>query len=469
MRVFPMRVLLAFGLVLALLAGPSASAHAASPKKGAERAVRKALSKERLGSTKVRCRRAGRTRFNCSWRGARRSQAATTCSGRHRVRRSGRRWRARRLSRRCATSPTPAGPAYHAPLPARAPSPRPATPKPRPAVKPPVPASPGAPKLFGFTDNSATNKAVNPVQSATLMRRAGANSHRVAFDWRWAEPSKDDYHFEIYDEIYREALARGVKPMFTIMFAPSWALESGVDCNQYRQDCTYPPGRAYDGEWRQIMHKLAERYPKAAGIEIWNEPNLTYFWKPRPDVARYTELLRQAYREVKAVAPALPVIAGGFNNRQYTRDGHVSLQDFVRGVYASGGRNSMDAIGVHPYSEGLDPAVMLRSLDQVRSVRNQFGDTAKPLWVTEVGLSTRGATKLSVTETQQAAGVVDAMRRLSAMSDVKAVYLYNLIEEQRWGADDYEAGFGLLRRDLQPKRAYCAVAAERGVSGACSH
>ena len=41
---------------------------------------------------------------------------------------------------------------------------------------------------------------------------------------------------------------------------------------------------------------VAQRYPEAAAIEIWNEPNVHWFWRPRPDPARYTELLVEALR-----------------------------------------------------------------------------------------------------------------------------------------------------------------------------
>ncbi len=316
------------------------------------------------------------------------------------------------------------------------------------------------PRLFGFSDNAATAKLVTPARGADLMKGAGANAHRITFDWRWAEPRPDEYHFEIYDEIYRAELRRGIKPVFTILFAPSWALERGVTCNQYREDCTFPPGRAHDDQWREIVRKLAERYPRAGGFEIWNEPNLTYFWKPRPDAARYTELQRQAYREIKAAAPRVPVVAGGFNNIQSATGGHVPLADFVRGVYSAGGRESMDAIGVHPYPEGVDPDLMSRSLDQVREVMRSARDR-RPLWVTEVGLSTTKGPELGTDEAGQAAGVPEAVRRLAAMHDVEAVFLFNLVDGHASSVPGSD-GFGVLHADLRRKPAYCALAKLRG-------
>jgi polysaccharide biosynthesis protein PslG len=310
-------------------------------------------------------------------------------------------------------------------------------------------------------------RIVSPEVDAELTKRVGANVVRVSFDWRWAEPQKDQYGFTPYDQIYNAMLAKGVRPMFTLLFSPWWTWDEGVTCDQWREDCTYPPAPEHYAELQEIAGMLAKRYPQAAGIEIWNEPNLTWFWKPRPDPRRYTELLKQAYRGIKAANPAMPVAAGGFSNNQVTADGHISLADFTRAVYENGGKDYMDAIAFHPYPWALDDQKVLKSFADVRGVREAFGDGQKPLWVTETGVSTTGTdSRFVFSEQQQADRLVSLYRTIKAMPDVGMIFIHTLIES---GTDplNFGVGYGVLHRDLRPKPAYCALARERASGYTC--
>jgi hypothetical protein len=295
---------------------------------------------------------------------------------------------------------------------------------------------------------------------AELNRRAGANVERVTFDWRWAEPNPGAYNLGVYDQMYRSMRARGIRPIFILLFAPWWAWDPGVQCQQWTQNCMYPPSAAHFADAGRMAALLATRYPEAAGIEVWNEPNLSAFWKPQPDVLAYTGLLKATYSAVKNANPSMPVISGGFNNAMDTTGPRISLADFTGAVYALGGKDYMDAIGFHPYPLSLDHRLLDISFKQVRDIRHNFNDDAKPLWVTEVGLTTTDPNR-PLTEAQQAGGLVDLYRTLRAMPDVKTIVFHTLIDV---GNDpfDPETGYGVLRSDLSPKPAYCALAAAAG-------
>jgi hypothetical protein len=331
-------------------------------------------------------------------------------------------------------------------------------------------ASPGsasaAPRYRGYSEHTVAANQLDAGTAAFLSAWGGANVARVTFDWRWAEPSRNRYDFRDYDRIYWNYLSMGVRPLFTVLFAPSWALESGVRCDQYTTDCTYPPGRAYDGEWREILAILARRYPWAVGIEIWNEPNTLWFWAPRPDVRRYTDLLKQAYSAIKGVNPAMPVVGGAILNMDATTPGITSLTDFARGMYLNGARSRMNALSVHPYPVGFDQVYFRDSLDDLRRVRDSYGDAAKPLWVTEFGFTTTGTHQQhNVTPRQQADGLVAHWRAMAAMPDIKLVTMYTLMDSRRqanFDPADPEVGFGVLDRFGNPKPAYCALGREWG-------
>lgn len=439
----------------------------------AERAVTKVLGGWKLKARKATCRRArgssAKASYVCRFQGRLRpaSSRPALCRGKMRVRYTGRRWRKRAVAKRCKSStaaPSAAAGSPHVqPAPLKAPSP---------ASRPPA-SSPEPPsQQFGFSDNTVQAGAASAGQVADLLKQGGSNVARVTFDWRVAEPFEDDYHLEVYDSIYREYLARGVRPIFTILFSPWWTWEESVSCDQWTQDCTYPPGRAHDGDWREIAALIAARYPRAAGIEIWNEPNLHWFWRPRPDVARYTELQKHAYAAIKSVSPTMPVVSAGLHNHLRTDEDDVSMTDFANGIYQNGGKNSMDALNFHPYPWGHQQADFLESFAAIRKVRDSHGDGAKPLWVTEFGLSTTGDDPLNVfTAEQQASGLASDYRQIRAMRDVDVVTIHTLVEPKGWRSYDpldREVGFGVVDRYLRPKAAFCALAAERGVQAPCT-
>lgn len=323
--------------------------------------------------------------------------------------------------------------------------------------------------LFGFNDDSFRARLLTADQNARLVARAGANVQRLTFDWRYAEPARDRYDFAAYDEIYRAMTARGVRPLFILMFAPEWTWKGDYPCTQFGQDCRFPPSPRHDRQWSEIAGLLARRYPKAAGIEIWNEPNLASFWGPKPDAARYTTLLRLAYRAIKRANPDMRVIGGSLNNVRTAAGGDVPLGDFARAMYERGAKGAMDALSVHPYPlSATDLTLMVRNLDEVRSIKDTAGDEETPLWVTEIGLSTTGAREQggALSEEKQAEGLASLYDRLAGMGDVDAVIVHTLLDRAGDPAN-VEAGYGVVGTDLRPKPAFCALAGKRDREPRC--
>jgi polysaccharide biosynthesis protein PslG len=315
---------------------------------------------------------------------------------------------------------------------------------------------------FGFHDNSVARRRASPDEVARLAEGTGAGMYRLLIDWRSTEPAPDVYDFGMSDRIYAALRARGIRPLFVLAWAPTWAWAPAVQCSG--DQCHFPPGRDFDGQWREMAAVLAKRYPDAAGIEIWNEPNERTAWNWAADVGRYSELLREAYTAIKAVEPSMPVISGGLSNRQESADGSMSLADFARELFAHDAAHYMDGIGIHPYVpkdllEGFG-----KTLDLVRSLRP--GDL--PIWVTEVGVTTSGpaADSFHASENEQAHVDTTAYRYFKSQADVKAILIHTLIDPYN-DPRDPESGFGVLRSDLREKPAYCALAHESGARRSC--
>jgi len=325
--------------------------------------------------------------------------------------------------------------------------------------------------LFGYNSDAFRAQLLTADKDADFAARGGADVQRLTFDWRYAEPAPDKYELAVYDQSYKALTARGVKPILILMFAPEWTWKGDHACTQFGQDCRFPPNPRYDSEWRQMAALLARRYPKAAGIEIWNEPNLASFWGPRPDPRRYADLLRQAHRAIKEVDPSMRVIGGSLNNVQTAAGGDMPLPEFLGTMYENGAKGAMDALSVHPYSlSATNLSLMRQTLAQARSAKDKAGDQATPMWATEIGLSTTGAPEQggSLSEEEQSKGLVSIYEQLAKTDGVEAVIVHTLVD--RGGEPtDVESGYGVVRRtDLQPKPAYCALAMKRGKGEACA-
>jgi polysaccharide biosynthesis protein PslG len=421
----PMVALAALSLSVSL---PACAGATPGSSRAATRLVSAKLLKIAPLKRKVTCRKQG-TRWRCAWTGERVAKGVRSrCRGTFVVRRVNERLRARSVSRRCRALPTPA------------------------------PVFP-----YGFNDNGIHQRVITAAEDALLTSRIGASSSRIAFDWSGAEPTPGEHRFGVYDDYYRAMRARGVRPLFIFVYAPAWARNHTcpllADCH------AQPPTPDHYDDAGRMAALVAQRYPELAGIEVWNEANLKEFWGSGPDPTAYGELLKAVYRRVKQVAPKMPVISSGLGNGE--PPGFMSPAQFLEGIYADGAGSSMDAIGIHPYpfsATSLDNT--FKTLDAVRAVRAAHHDAARPIWVTEFGATTTG-NQPPLTDQQQATLLVSAYRTLRAMPDVKAVFFHTLVEPP-FGPGSADTGYGIVRADLSPKPAFCALAAEWGRSGACS-
>jgi arabinogalactan endo-1,4-beta-galactosidase len=143
--------------------------------------------------------------------------------------------------------------------------------------------------------------------------------------------------------------------------------------------------------------------------QVWNEPNLNYFWSSEPFADTYVTLLRAAHDAIKAADPGAQVILAGLANDSW------NALDTIYQV--SGAQRLFDAVAVHPYT--AQAAGVLRIVRLVRTVMNRYGDKAKPVLVTELGWpSSLGRVRqtfgLATTQQGQARRLADVIPMLAA-------------------------------------------------------
>ncbi len=336
---------------------------------------------------------------------------------------------------------------------------------------------PGPKPLLGVSEPNAWRRVPPPATPdaiAGLVASLGASSQRFVIDWRLAEPrpprGAHRYRFERFDPMYRADLRRGVRPLLVALNAPRWAADPGSSSAPFVNN---PPAAGHIADWQAFLRAVAYRYPEALGIEIWNEPNLATFWgggsETRPDPDRYTELLRAGYAAVKSVSRRLPVIGGALAANQLASPrGNIPAREFADSMFADGAAAYMDGISLHPYPGTGGVRQTLAGLEQVEQARDEAG-AATPLWVSEVGVTTTGPDRVS--ESQQAAELVEICEVLVRNPAVEAVYFHNLIA-RHGSLQNPEPGFGLVQAlpdgVLRPKPAFNALRASlaRGRCGA---
>jgi polysaccharide biosynthesis protein PslG len=332
--------------------------------------------------------------------------------------------------------------------------------------------SPGGPTVpWGFNEDWGWSNGVfsGPDTANSHMQMAGAimpdslSANRFHVQWAYVEDVQGRYDWTISDAVYAAMQQHSVQPIMLLHRAPEWARDPAATCPFGAEDvCAYPPAPAHDSEWKSFVQAAVARYPNVRAIEIWNEPNLGIYWAPAADPIRYSAVLKAAHDAVLAAGSSTPVLVGGLFpaiNAGSGNGANISGNEFLNQVYATAGAGVFEGIGSHPYA-GQAPYVerMWTRLDALRAVRDQHGDGATPLWITEMGISTDAASGVPLD--QQGDELVQLYRSTEG-HDVRSFAIHRLHDV---GSDGGQ--YGVLYQDLTPKPAYCELGAAIGT--ACS-
>jgi beta-xylosidase len=182
-------------------------------------------------------------------------------------------------------------------------------------------------------------------------------------------------------------------------------------------------------------------------VMIWNEPNNLSHWDFQIDDGWqiFAELVKSASSAVAAERPNLPRVLGGISPID---------PEFLRTLDARGALDAVDVVAIHGFPLDWNHWQIHEWPDKLASVQ---AVTSKPVWISEVGVSTFGAE-----EVQQF-----GLRRTAELLDGRAdrVHWYSLFDLPRaWPAttrhreaegSSYYRHFymGLLREDGTPKLA----------------
>jgi hypothetical protein len=312
-------------------------------------------------------------------------------------------------------------------------------------------------RLVGFSPGSGFESGDDPEGDAAAMVATGARWIRLDLDWSWVERTRGEPDWAATDRVVDLAVRNGLRVLLLAAYTPEWARPRATTDK-------HPPQRLED--FAAFLTAAVLRYgDRVDAWELWNEPNLSWFWAPRPDPARFAALLRAGVAAIRAVDPDAVVVSGGVAPARDASDGTTRAPEaFLAEVAVAGGFDTIDAVGLHPYSAPVRPGAPepWNLFSRLRSIRELVARTAgrpMPLWLTEYGLPT-GDNPNSVSERTQAAGIVEAVTIAQRIEGVGPVFLYadrdrpDLAE-----AVDDGGGFGLRRADGRPRPSFGALRA----------
>jgi len=284
-------------------------------------------------------------------------------------------------------------------------------------------------------------------------RDTGARWLRLDLDWSYLEPAAGSFDWCRADKVIQAARGRGFDVLLVPGFAPKWASDPAAGDGFHRA----PRDPA---EYAAFVTAAVRRYTYI-GVhtwEIWNEPNVSAFWKPAPDVEQYVAVLRAGYAAIKAADPTATVLTGGLAPAADRSDGTtIAILTFLRGLYDDGAAGSFDAIAVHPYSvpghpmedHDWNPFV---HLPDYHDLMVDHGDGAKSIWLTEFGAPT-GFSALAVHDDVQGEFADEAFHATAAWPWAGPLFWYAIrdLGEDRF---DSSQNWGLLRRNFDAKPGY---------------
>jgi hypothetical protein len=325
--------------------------------------------------------------------------------------------------------------------------------------------------------------ATMPKQLA-LAKSIGSSMVRIEIPWAWIEarqPGRSYWTSDLVGELdsfLDEAGARGIEVLAVVTGpSPCWASsDPAKNCGtNLVWDFRSPPANVDD-----YARFLVDLHDFAAGRihywEVWNEPNLDFFWKA-PDPVAYTSLLMAAYTALKAVDASAVVVAGALTGGGATPD--LDADRFLGAMLEAGADPFFDRFSVHPYTLGgpvLGEPPFPGLVDIVSGCRLALvnhGDS-RPLWITEVGWPT-GPSPITLpcpdchywkinSEAEQATNIAFAISTIEGLGYVETLILFELIDTLAPSDPNVESPtqhIGVFRKDFTPKPAAVALQVNR--------
>lgn len=196
-------------------------------------------------------------------------------------------------------------------------------------------------------------------------------------------------------------------------------------------------------------------------VMLWNEPNNLSHWDFQldPEWRAFSRMARLAGEAVRAVRPGLVRVLGG-----------ISPIDagFVRLVAGHGALDEVDAVAVHGFPLDWNHWQLREWPERYREIT---AVTEKPVWVSEVGVSSFGAEEVQVFGLERTAALLRGLApriHWYSLFDLPRAWPATTRHREAEGSSYYRHFYmGLVREDGTPKPALRAFAEHGAGLGLC--
>ncbi len=298
-----------------------------------------------------------------------------------------------------------------------------------------------------------------------------------------------------FDQLIRDTVAHGLKPLVMIARAPDWASD-GPD-GWTKPDAAelglfaHAAAVRYNGDFPDPdPNHAGETLPAVRHWQVWNEPNQYRFLYPQRvgnqpvGVTRYRDMVNAMATGLKSVSASNLVLAGGTS--PFKRTLNTAPLDFLRILVCLDtklkpkkgcGPVRFDIWGTHPYTSGgptrkaVQPGdVSLGDLPAVRKVLTA-GTKAKKItaagnkvkfWVDEFSWDTSPPDPAAIPAALHTRWVAEGMYRMWS-AGVTLVAWLQLADNQYTGAcgDPYQSGFYYFNADIAAAKVKPSIVAFR--------
>lgn len=185
------------------------------------------------------------------------------------------------------------------------------------------------------------------------VQKLGLSWFKQQIRWEDFEKEKGNIDWGVLDVVMTSARHFQLKVMLSIVTAPPWAREAGVNLEKHG-----PP--ANNADYVNFVTQIVEKYPNQIhAIEVWNEMNIDREWTSTGGLsaANYVSLLKDTYTAIKAIDPGIIVISGALSPTGFN-DGIGAWDDFVYmdQLIAAGLLNYVDCVGAHANGYNVGPS-----------------------------------------------------------------------------------------------------------------
>ncbi len=181
------------------------------------------------------------------------------------------------------------------------------------------------------------------------------NVIRDGLTWQTVEKQKGIYNFTIYDQIINELLSYKIAPYLTMDYGNSLYCDNG--------SAPITPS-AINAFVNFAVASIYRYRNKGIIFELWNEPNGSKFWKPKPNATQYGNLANAVGAAIRSnQSIANEIFVGPATSR-------IDMP-FITTIFEMGVLRYFDAISVHPYRVG-GPESVLPEYHNLTLLINQY-------------------------------------------------------------------------------------------------